>query len=81
MEKKLRRLETFAARGSDGNTYTVEGYEHLARVDAVLDAQGHWESTGLAEYRLKDGRHVSVDKDGAMLIADTGVRLEPAQRH
>ena len=81
MEKMLRRLETFPARGSDGQMYSVQAYEHLARVDAFLDAQGHWESTGMAEYRLADGRHVSVDKDGTMMVADTGVRLEPQQRH
>jgi hypothetical protein len=81
MEKMLRRLETFAARGSDGKTYSVQAYEHLARVDAILDAQGHWESTGLAEYRLDDGRHVRVHKDGSMTIDDTGVRLEPERHH
>ena len=55
MEEMLRRLETFTARGSDGRTYAVEAYEHLARVDAILDVHGHWEPTGQAEYRLADG--------------------------
>ena len=81
MEKMLRRLDTFTARGSDGKTYAVQTYEHLARVDAILDVQGHWESTGQAEYRLADGRRVDVDKDGQMLVADSGVRLEAPTRH
>jgi hypothetical protein len=81
MDKMLRRLETFSAQGSDGKTYAVHGFEHLARVDAIADPQGHWEPTGQAEYKLADGRHVEVDPDGAMRVADTGVRLEPLQRH
>ena len=76
MEKMLQRLETFTARGSDGRTYRVEAYEHLARLDAVPDTQGQWESTGIAEYKLADGRHVSVGKDGTMTLAGTQVRLE-----
>ena len=76
MEKMLHLLETFTARGSDGQTYRVEGYEHLARPDAVPDTQAQWEPTGLAEYRLADGRHLSVDKDGAMTVAGTGLRLQ-----
>ena len=81
MEKMLHRLETFAARGSDGNTYSVHGFEHKARVDAVPEMQAQWEPTGLAEYRLADGRPVRVDKDGTMLLADTGVRLERETEH
>ncbi|HEV7912134.1 MAG TPA: hypothetical protein VGP22_00085 [Albitalea sp.] len=77
MDKMLRRLETFNARGSDGRTYAVQAYEHLARVDAILDAQGHWEPTGQSEYRLADGRRIDVDRDGEMVVADTGVRLAP----
>jgi hypothetical protein len=76
MEKMLHLLETFTARGSDGQTYRVQAYEHLARLDAVPDTQGQWEPTGLAEYKLADGRHVSVDKDGAMALAGTAVRLK-----
>ncbi|HEX5635388.1 MAG TPA: hypothetical protein VFX50_19230 [Gemmatimonadales bacterium] len=75
MEKMLRQLETFTAHGSDGHDYRVHGYEHLARVDAVLDAQGQWEPTGLAEYKLDDGRPVHVGPDGEMTI-DGGVTLK-----
>jgi hypothetical protein len=81
MEKMLHRLETFTARGSDGKTYAVQAYEHLVRVDAILDVQGHWEPTGQAEYRLADGRRVQVEQDGQMLVADSGVRLEAQTRH
>jgi hypothetical protein len=77
MEKMLRRLETFSARGSDGRTYAVHGYEHLARVDAFADPQGHWEPTGQAESRLADGRRVDVDGQGVMHVAGSDVRLQP----
>jgi hypothetical protein len=76
MEKMLHLLETFNAHGSDGQTYVVHAYEHLARLDAVCDPLGQWEPTGLAEYKLPDGRPVSVDKKGAMTLQGTGVRLE-----
>jgi hypothetical protein len=77
MEKMLHRLETFTARGSDGRMYTVHGYEHLARVDAFADPQGHWEPTGQAEYKLADGRRVNVDREGLMHVAGSDLRLEP----
>ena len=54
----------------------VRGYEHIARLDAVRDVQGQWEPTGEAEYKLEDGRPVMVDRDGAMTIPDSGVRLK-----
>ncbi|HJV60929.1 MAG TPA: hypothetical protein VJ743_08270 [Albitalea sp.] len=76
MDRKLHLLETFTARGSDGRPYVVHGYEHLARLDAVPDPQGQWEPTGVAEYRLADGRRVEVDKHGVMTLADSGMRLE-----
>lgn len=81
MEKMLRRLETFTARGSDGKTYSVEAFEHLARLDVFADPQGQWEPTGQAEYRLADGRAVEVEKDGSMRVSDTGVMLEPQVHH
>ena len=43
MEKTLRLLDSFAARGSDGQTYRVHAYEHLARLDAMPDLPGEWE--------------------------------------
>jgi hypothetical protein len=76
MEKSLHLLESFKARGSDGQSYHVMVYEHLARMDTVHDPQGQWEPTGEAEYKLDDGRHVRVDKDGSMSLPDSGVKLE-----
>ena len=55
MERKLRMLDSFAARGSDGATYKVRAYEHLVRDESLTDGREHWEPTGLAEYRLEDG--------------------------
>ena len=80
MEKMLHLLETFTARGSDGMDHVVRGYEHLARLDSAPSVHGQWESTGLVEYRLADGRHVSVDKSGAMSVPDLGLRLEIPKR-
>ena len=76
MEKMLHLLESFSAHGSDGKEYVVHGYEHLARLDAVPDSQGRWEPTGVAEYKLADGRRIDVDKQGDMTVVGTRVRLE-----
>lgn len=75
MQKKLHFLESFTVQGSDGQPYKVCGYEHMVQNDAVNDGLEHWEPTGVAEYRLQDGRRVDVHADGRMVIADTGVRL------
>ena len=77
MDQRLHLLETFAARGSDGATYKVCGYEHLAR-DASAPSADRWEPTGVAEYKLDDGRHVDVADDGSMRIAGSAVTLVPA---
>lgn len=77
MEKMLHLLETFTARGSDGRNHVVHGYEYLARLDEVpTSVPGQWEPTGLVEYKLADGRHVSVGKDGTMGLPEIGLRLE-----
>lgn len=73
MDKKLHLLETFTARGSDGQDYAVRGYEHLARWDD--GASEAWEPTGQAEYRLADGRHVAVEADGTMSVPTLGLTL------
>jgi hypothetical protein len=77
MDKKLQLLETFAARGDDGNDYVVHGYEHLARLVGMPDTGAPWEPTGVAEYKLASGEHIEVDKAGTMTVARSGVRLEP----
>ena len=78
MDKKLHLLDSFEARGTDGASYKVMAYEHLLRVDLVVDGQDHWEPTGLSEYRLGSGERVDVAPDGAMRVASTGVELHPA---
>ena len=75
MDKKLHQLETFSARGSDGRTYTVRGYEHLARLETIGDPQGLWEPTGEAEYKLDDGRPVRVERNGDMTVIGTDLTL------
>jgi hypothetical protein len=75
MDKKLHLLETFTARGDDGNAYVVHGYEHLARLDGTPDLADQWEPTGLAEYKLSSGERIEVDKSGAMAVARSGVKL------
>jgi hypothetical protein len=76
MDKKLQLLESFEAQGSDGATYKVLGFEHLARdLSAAPSEPERWEPIGLAEYRLADGRPVSASSDGSLRIADTEVEL------
>jgi hypothetical protein len=75
LDKKLHQLETFAARGSDGKTYTVRGYEHLARLETIGDPNGLWEPTGEAEYKLDDGRPVRVGRDGRMTVSGSDLTL------
>jgi hypothetical protein len=76
MEKTLRRLETFNARGSDGKVYRVHAYEHLARLDPLGAPHDQWEATGQAEYKLDDGRPLEVYRDGAMRVSGSEVTLE-----
>jgi hypothetical protein len=75
MERKLQFLESFTARGSDGETYKVCGYEHLARDESLMDGREHWEPTGKTEYRLADGAPVQVRHDGTLCIERSGVEL------
>ena len=63
MERRLHLLESFTARGSDGETYKVRGYEHLVRDESLSDGREHWEPTGLAEYQeLKHIWHNTAPK-------------------
>lgn len=76
MELRLHLLDSFLAQGSDGGTYKVRAYERLAPDASLADGE-HWESTGVTEYRLDDGRLVDAQPDGSMRIARTGVALTP----
>lgn len=75
MDRKLHFLESFNARGSDGATYKVLGYEHMVRDETLVDAQDHWEPTGVAEYRLESGERLDVEKDGSMRVPQSGLTL------
>jgi hypothetical protein len=74
MDIRLQLLDSFAARGSDGRDYKVRAFERLA---AAPIPTSQWEPTGVAEYRLEDGRVVEVQRDGAMRIAGTDIALTP----
>ena len=76
MEKRIRRLETFTARGSDGQIYSVHGYEHQRRIDAFGNQPEQWEPIGVAEYKLPDGTHLDLADDGSLVVAGTDLRLE-----
>jgi len=75
MEKKLHLLDSFMTHGSDGVTYKVFGYEHLARDPSLTDGAEHWEPTGQSEYKLADGRPIEVLPDGSMRIAGSNTSL------
>jgi hypothetical protein len=75
MDRRLHLLESFDARGNDGSTYRVRGYEHLVRDASLHDGMEHWEPTGEVEYRLADGEPVDARRDGSMFVASTGVEL------
>ena len=76
MDLQLQLLETFNARGSDGKTYKVCAYDRLVP-DPSLPTQGeHWESSGVVEYRLEDGRRIDVDGQGRMRVHGTDIALE-----
>lgn len=76
MDVKLHLLESFEARGSDGRTYKVMGYERLARDEALSHTVERWEPTGTNEYRLSDGSFVDTQRDGTMRIHHNGVTLQ-----
>lgn len=76
MDLKLRFLDSFTARGSDGAEHKVMAYERMRHDDSVADALGqHWVSTGVQEWRLDSGELVEPSADGGMVVVRTGVRL------
>lgn len=78
MDVQLRLLESFEARGSDGQVYKVRGYERLARDESLPAAPDRWESTGVNEYRLDDGGFVDARADGSLRVQRSGVTLSRA---
>ena len=78
MDLRLQFLESFPVQGSDGGKYKVFAYERMARDESVADGMERWETTGVVEYRLEDGRLVDARGDGAMHIAGSSVSLTRA---
>ena len=76
MDLQLRLLDTFLATGSDGQTHKVRAFDRLMRDQSLADGIERWESTGVIEYRLDDGRLVEVLRGGSLRIAGSGVTLE-----
>ena len=71
MDMKSHFLESFDAQASDGKTYRVRAYERLVRDESLPGAE-RWEPTGVAEYRLGDGRLVDMRPDGSIRIVQGG---------
>jgi hypothetical protein len=78
MDMRLNLLESFTAHGADGATYKVCGYERQVPDPNLNDGQEHWQSTGIAEYRLADGTPVDVRADGSMYLAGSDSELTRA---
>lgn len=78
MDKQLRLLDSFPARGADGATYKVMAYEHLRRVELASGGPEQWEPTGQTEYRLASGERVDPLDDGAWRVVLTGLTLQAA---
>lgn len=79
MDKKLHRLETFTVQDMHGATFKVHAYEHMTRVDNLLDMATQWEPTGLIEYKLATGEHLEVDESGNMFAPDSTMPLHRVQ--
>lgn len=75
MDRKLHLLDSFAARGSDGTTYKVLGFEHLVRDPSSTAGFENWEPTGVSEWRLADGRPVTETAGGTFRIDGVDVTL------
>jgi len=80
MDMKLHLLESFDAQAIDGKTYHVRAYERLVRDESLPGAE-RWEPTGVAEYRLDDGRLVDVRPDGSIRIVQAGELSGARTRH
>ena len=72
MDLRLHLLETFSAVGSDGCRYKVRAYERMLPDLSLSDS---WQSTGIIEYRLEDGRLIDARPDGTLQVVGSGVTL------
>jgi hypothetical protein len=77
MDLRLQLLDSFMAQGSDGATYKVRAYERLAPDLSLGEGSDRWESTGVAEYRLDDGRVLDARPDGSWQVPAAGLVLRP----
>jgi hypothetical protein len=78
MDYKLHLLDSFAARGADGQTYKVCAYEHLVQDRSLpTDGQEHWEPNGQVEYRLAGGESVEELPDGSLRLRSSHLTLTP----
>jgi hypothetical protein len=78
MDHKLHLLDSFAARGADGQTYKVCAYEHLVKdLSLQTDGREHWEPNGEVEYRLAGGESIEELADGSLRVRDTDLTLTP----
>lgn len=78
MDYKLHLLDSFAARGADGETYKVCAYEHLVQDRSLpTDGQEHWEPNGQVEYRLAGGESVEELPDGSLRLRSSHLTLTP----
>jgi hypothetical protein len=75
MDRQFHLLDTFQARGSDGETYKVCAYEHLRRDETLHDGNEHWLPTGVTEFRLDSGVVLEPRSDGSMVVPDSGITL------
>lgn len=78
MDLRLQFLDSFVATDSGGRVHKVRAFDRLRRDQSLPGGSEHWESTGVVEYRLQDGRLVEVMRDGSLRIAGSGETLEPA---
>ena len=76
MDLKLQFLESFKVVGSDSREYKVRAYDRMARNEALPGGGEHWESTGVVEYRLEDGRLVEALDDGTLRVRGSNVELQ-----
>jgi hypothetical protein len=83
MDYKLHLLDSFSARGADGQTYKVCAYEHLVQDRSLpTDGREHWEPNGEVEYRLAGGESVEEMADGSLRVRSSALTLTPVgQRH
>ena len=80
MDLRLQFLESFKVVGPDRQEHKICAYDRLARNEALPGGE-HWESTGVIEYRLEDGRLVEALPDGSLRIHGSNVKLRDVSRH